>query len=625
MRLSQWKILLVLLWPCVIELAYAQGTWHRLGPEGSYVEAFAQDQKGTIYAAGPGGVFVRNGAEWTPQNQGLEAFDLFVYSIVVDAKDNVFISTFKSSPYSRPNAGAFKLSRLTGQWDPIGQGLPDGWLRRLGVDDSGALYVQVLIEERIYTLVPNTESWVPVTTNGLPFAWTLRDFAVTGTGDLYAAIGSFEGTIYRLLAGNPRWERYDEGIPAETQRIRAGPSGSLYASSEGWGVFTLPVGETRWQARNDGLTNLNIARLAVDIGENVLASIYNLEGTIVKLDSGTTQWRNLQAPQGGGGAPFGSSEGDTYTQYGFSESRVLRTGIYKLPAGGVWERHSEGLTGLRSTGLAVDAVGNLYAGFSNEGVQRLTPDWKQWEEVNTGLPNAHVNALTSDASGNLYVALNILPNHVHKLNNGINTWQPASTGLPQDGPVYLLVGDSEGDVYASLFGDYGIYRYSASANTWRAINEGLPAGSGTALAAKHCDAVYVSISYGVYKREKTGSTWLELNDGLLDRDVSALHCDGVYAYAGTQDGRIFRLALGASKWEEISNGLNGFRIASFTNEPEGSVYAGTANGAFKFAKDQQVWLALEKPSDPWMYYMFFHNGYLFGGTGVNSIQVYTQP
>ena len=617
---------------CLSNIAYAQSTWYRLGPNGmSGPNGFAQDQSATVYLSTLYGVFASVNGVWAPANEGLR--ELATYSVIADDYHGVFVSGFR---------GVYRRSDLTQQWEIVGNELIQG-RKLLGFANSGSLFIgNPSVGTRpaqLNVLARGATNWMPVTLDGVD-PLRVDDFALARSGDLYTAVGN-DG-VYRLVSGGNRWERFNDGISGVPRQVLVGPSGNAYAVVQGNGIYRLLPGGTRWDVLPvEGLTSLMFESLAEDFEGNLLAISYigspPREWVAFKLVHNAAQWTNLQLPLGTGDSArfvFGSREGDVYTTY-FTRT-LSTTGIFKLPASGVWQRNDDGLTGRLILGLAVDAAGSLYTSiFTARGVLRLTPDFN-WEEVNNGLPGLlPVSRLTTDSYGNVFgaAASGLSNQQIYKLDAPTNTWNPAGTGLPfgsGSDQVQLLTADSEGNLYATTNSQALIYRLNAGSTVWQPFNPGLPSTIGVrALAARNCGSVvYVSIfgstQGGVYARKGFGP-WIEMNEGLLPaRDAGALFCDGTYVYAATGNGRLFRMPFGSPPWQEISEGLSGSPISAFAGEPNGELYV-AGNGVFKFDRVRQRWQALPSPSDPSVTHLLLVNGLLFAGTQNNSLQVYVEP
>ena len=277
---------------------------------------------------------------------------------------------------------------------------------------------------------------------------------------------------------NAQWVR--TGRPsAGLMFALAGNDTDLIAGTFGGGVFLSTDNGTSWNARNNGLTNLNVFALAVNGSDFYLGT--------------------------GGGVRYSNNKGES------------------------WATLNNGLTGTFVVSLAIvpNGIGgsNFFAGMNGGGVCFSTNNGANWIAVNNGLPNTfvHVLAATSGAGGTTLFAGIDQGGIFVSTNNGAN-WNAANTGLPAHASIFALVGNGT-NVFAGI--DNGrVFRSSNNGTNWTEADSGLsgatvsmltfrPNGNGTDLFA-------AMSSGGVFHSTNDGTSWTAVNSGLTNTDVRLL-------------------------------------------------------------------------------------------------------
>jgi hypothetical protein len=259
----------------------------------------------------------------------------------------------------------------------------------------------------------------------------------------------------------------------------AGNDTDLIAGTFGGGVFLSTDNGASWNARNNGLTDLNVFALAVN-------------GTDLYLGMG-------------GGVRFSNSSGESWTTLnnGLTSTFVVSLAIVPNGVGG-------------SNFLAATNGGGVFLS-SNNGAN--------WSAVNNGLPNTfvHVLAVTSGASGpTLFVGVD--QGGVYLSTDNGASWNAVNTGLPAHASIFTLVSNGT-NVFAGI--DNGrVFRSSNNGANWTEADSGLsgatvsmltfgPNGNGTDLFA-------AMSSGGVFHSTNDGTSWTAVNTGLTNTDIRTL-------------------------------------------------------------------------------------------------------
>jgi hypothetical protein len=303
---------------------------------------------------------------------------------------------------------------------------------------------------------------------------------------------------------------------------------TLYAGTNGGGVFKSTNAGESWSAVNVGLSNRtqpSIAALAIAPAPNTSTTLY----------AGMAAW----------GGAFKSTDG-----------------------GETWGAINTGLTNTYVEILVIDPYlpTTLYAG-THAGVFKSTNSGESWREINTGLPRMNIHALVkvpqagNDAplSDTLYVGTE---NCVYKSTDGGESWRatPVCNSLIDQRISTLVIAlplpgidpITPTTLYIGTANNGGVFKSTDGGETWSAINIGFNVGRGTdttlqilsmAIDPTRPDTLYVGTWSGVFKSTDGGRTWKSVNTGLSATEVYALTVDPftpTTLYAGTRGNGVFR-------------------------------------------------------------------------------------
>jgi cysteine-rich repeat protein len=325
---------------------------------------------------------------------------------------------------------------------------------------------------------------------------------------------------------------------------------TVYAGTDGGGVFKTTTGGTSWTAVNTGLTGDYVRALAID--------------------------------------PANPS-----TLYAATED-----GVFKTTTGGMsWTDVYSGHTNSNMYSLAIDPVnpGTVYAGTS-PGVSKTTTGGTSWTDPNTGLPNIP-NALAIDPANpsTVYAGAN---GGVFKTTTGGTSWTGVNSGLTNHGVVALAIDPANpSTLYAATYG--GIFKTTTGGTSWAAVNIGLT-GTPSALVINPANPsiLYAGTHSGVFKTTTGGTSWTRVNTGLAYAYVRALAIDPANpntVYAGTDGGGVFKTTTGGTSWTAVNTGLASSNARAVAINPANPsiLYAGTIrSGIFKTTTGGTSWTAI---------------------------------
>lgn len=282
---------------------------------------------------------------------------------------------------------------------------------------------------------------------------------------------------------------------------------SLYAGTDGAGIFSTSDGGNTWTAKNSGLTNLRINAIAFDT---------------------------------------------TGTLYAGSKSLLLFT---SADSGNNWASHNAGGTGNSISSITV-LGNNIFAGEAGDGVFLSTNSGNSWAEK--GLCCASVLSLCSDTNGYIYAGTNAQT--VYRSVSPFSVWTKMNTGIPTN-PVRALIS------YGSLLiaGTYGsgIYISNNHGSSWTSANTGLGDLNVISLVSNGQKMFAGTESGGVFISVDQGLNWMPANDGLTNLNVTALTICGNYLYAGLSNGEVWKCPL--AELTDIDEALNANNFEIFPN------------------------------------------------------------
>jgi hypothetical protein len=167
---------------------------------------------------------------------------------------------------------------------------------------------------------------------------------------------------------------------------------------------------------------------------------------------------------------------------------------------------------------------------------------------------------------------------VWKSSNGGKKWEPAGTGLPDQGGIALLRSAASGTVFASS-GKEGIFRTTDGGKAWTSVRQGQ--AKDLAVDPGKPARVYVATEKGLFRSTDTGGTWARVQQGIDGDDVAAVAISREgQAFAGTEKG-VFRSSDGGDTWSRLGDGLwnTNIRALSIAGGSAPRLYAGLAGGS----------------------------------------------
>jgi photosystem II stability/assembly factor-like uncharacterized protein len=273
---------------------------------------------------------------------------------------------------------------------------------------------------------------------------------------------------------------------------------TLYAGTEGGGVYRTDDGGALWNAVNDDdLVSENVLALAID------------PATPATLYAGT------------------------------NDAGVFKT----LDGGTTWDPVNTGLTTLSILSLAVDPTtpATVYAGTNGGGIFKSVDGGANWAPNNTGLGATTVNAIAINPTNSvIYLGTD---DGVAKSVDGGGSW--TSTALVATVLSVAVDATAPNTVYAGTLFLGAFKSTTGGSGAWTAINTGITAVTVRTLAIDPSMATTLyagTPDAGVFTSLDAGLQWSALNNGLTHGNVPVLAVDPsnhFQIHAGTLGGGVF--------------------------------------------------------------------------------------
>ena len=426
---------------------------------------------------------------------------------------------------------------------------------------------------------------------------------------------------------------------------------TIFARSDGGGVFKSSDGGANWSPVNTGLTNLWVQEIAISpnyaIDQTILAGTFN--GGVFKSTDGGANWNEINT-------------GLTNTWIvalaispNYSNDQTIFIGAWndggvsKSNDGGAsWSPVNTGLTDLGIEGLYISPdYSNDKTIFARTGggVFKSNNGGDNWGSVNAGLPNTDIWTLTisSDYSNDqtIFASIN---GGVYKSTEGGTNWIQINTGLSPNvraliiSPNYsndqiIFAGTSGGGVFPP--GD-GVFKFSDNGTSWSQVNTALKSTSINSLAiapdfANDQTIFAAAGGGGVFKSSDGGANWSPVNTGITAISIKALAISPNYVtdqviFAGTLIGGVFKSSDDGVSWSPVNTGITDSDIKELIISPnylnDQTIFAITGGDVFKSTDGGGNWsqvstiennIALDVSPD------YSNDGTIFAGTWNNGI------
>ncbi|MEA2694487.1 MAG: hypothetical protein QOJ16_3874, partial [Acidobacteriota bacterium] len=341
----------------------------------------------------------------------------------------------------------------------------------------------------------------------------------------------------------PRWIPIGpEGGTVPTLVIDPATPGTVYAGTDGGGVWKSVDGGASWSWSSLGMGNVPVRDLALD--------------------------------------PRTSSTLYAATDFGFAKS---------VDGGATWAAKNDGIPAAdrRLVQLAVDPrrSGVIYAA-SPFGLVKSVDGGESWQSLSGPFHAVNLLALDPVRTATLYAATDL---GLYKSTDGGATWR-ATGPLPVETGLTALLA-APGVVYAAVLSfapDQPVLFASRNGGaSWSRTGRGLEGRVVHALAVSpRTGALYAGTPEGIFRGLDGGATFQPVGPGgtFLSFALAPGGRRGDTVYAGAQDLGVFKSADGGRSWRAASSGLLATEVAGLALGPAteaglpGTLYAASPNG-----------------------------------------------
>ncbi|MDX2029973.1 MAG: Ig-like domain-containing protein [Blastocatellia bacterium] len=484
-------------------------TWTQItpGPENNLVVKLALSGS-TIYAGTwASGVYrsTDSGQNWMPVNKGLE--NLYIRSITV-SDTTIFAGTDSDGLYRSTDQGQ--------NWLPANIGLPNN-SRIFALASTGNTIFAGTLGDGVFRSTNNGQSWVPINISpAIPGRILVLSLIVSGSN-------LFAGTSHGVFAS------YDDGQSLtsinsglETTVLSVAKCGdTLFAGTDGSGIFRLSNTGQSWAAINSGLTAMIVQALLVNNS---------------KIYAGTK----------GNGIYISSDNGLSWASANTGLPPYQR--IYALATNG----------------------SDIFAGTDGLGVYRSSDQGRNWSPINNGLISPNILALIV-IDNDLYAATY---GGIFRFANQSLNWTLVNSGLENKSRVRSFTGKGT-TLFAGTDGD-GVFVLANKGGSWAPANSGLTQQNILALIIKGMD-LFAGTYDGVFRSPDQGNNWVQFKAGLTDSEIPAFAVDGINLFAGTGTEGVFLLSEESQNWRALNSGLTITSIRAIVIDGR-RIFAGTAGG-----------------------------------------------
>ncbi|HEY7113695.1 MAG TPA: YCF48-related protein [Thermoanaerobaculia bacterium] len=377
-------------------------------------------------------------------------------------------------------------------------------------------------------------------------------------------------TVYLGTYGGGMWKATGDADPVEINEgftnhrvlsVAAGPSGQIWAATDGGGIFRSIDGGNHWTPSSDGLKNGWLETLVLDPNDS------------------ESLWAGMQ----GAGVFHSSSSGDHW---------LFAGGGIEAPAVEIVATHPRSpdtvFAALRGFGLAKTATGGTDWLVGSSG-----PAYPDFRGVSFDSTDA-TKVFAAEAGG-----------LVRSLDGGA-TWQDRSPAGYTDFRAVSVAPSSSDTVYASAFGRSGsssVFRSDDGGDHWTPANAGLEGLITSFLLVDPADASHafaIVSGYSLFETVDAGATWA-FGDPTRQMNAQALAespSDPDVLYAGA-DGVMFKSADRGASWLRLPDAPALSTPLSLTIDPLDSqtIYAlSSYGGLLKSIDGARTWDSLPSPA-----------------------------
>ncbi|MBL1213472.1 MAG: T9SS type A sorting domain-containing protein [Ignavibacteriae bacterium] len=508
-------------------------------------------------------------------------------------------------------------------WEPADS--PDGGnIQHFAVNSQDHIFGGCF--DGLFKSTDNGESWMQLS----PVYFTINNPYITAIGinnldEIFVATN--QGGISKSTDNGETWQNISGTLSGVTLNAIAVDASNHIFTGSSFGAYKSTDNGQTWMVLPNFPTAV-VNDFVVDDNGVVIAG--TATGVYESTDGGDN-WTEINTNL--------TNQFVTDLELGPSSNKQARTELFAATTGGVfrydrvlntWIAYLTGLTILNIRSLAINSLGDLFAG-TPEGVfvhYALATTWvllnipdfttlfvaaiiinsldhifigEDWGGVHRSIDNGVTwtkkSLLLTAYAINLIFYSNVLQTLFLGTNMGF--WSLAVGGLWSEiAPPFpffhanIMAATVSYLFVATTFGS--VWRLTRSTGIWAQINNGLPFGFITSLVINSVGHLFIGTYAGVFRSTNDGDLWEPLTAGITSVLITSLvlHPLG-YLFAGTQDAGIFKLDLTLLTWTAVVSGLTTLWVTSLTINSLGVLFAATSGGGVFRSNDVGLtWTAI---------------------------------
>ncbi|MBL0176925.1 MAG: hypothetical protein IPP94_16980 [Ignavibacteria bacterium] len=344
--------------------------------------------------------------------------------------------------------------------------------------------------EGVHRSTNGGKDWTDITA-GLPEK-RLMSLAISSADVLYA--GLYRRGLYRSTDQGGTWTEADPSLTgASVNRIAFEGSKIYIASSDGVRIST--DNGTSWEARNSGVTALNLE-------------------CIVVLSAGS-----LAAAGSGGFVYTSSNDGALWTK-----STASKTLVYDV----------------------IKTSSTLLAGTQWDGIRRSEDGAATWKRSDAGLTNLQVSDIAVSTSGTVLVCQNGGP--LMLSSDGGGTWAASSENTA--GLTHVAV-SPDGSCFTAGYG--GVLISTDGGRSFAKTSGDVPENDLSAVEVSPAGHVFVGgLNDKLFRSTNNGAAWTDVSNGLGSSQVLGMAWTATAMFVGTVSDGVYRSTDDGGTWSKLT-------------------------------------------------------------------------
>jgi photosystem II stability/assembly factor-like uncharacterized protein len=405
-------------------------------------------------------------------------------------------------------------------------------------------------------------TWSIVTGNAFEVGGGASGFIIDSTGNYWA---SGHSGPWRSTDRGRTWDSVASPFhyPAAALTSMAAMTDGTIIAGTSAGPFRSTDNGTTWQPTSGWPDGAGVGSItAVSAGEAYAAT----DAGIFRSTEDGIAWAETN-----NGIP---SDVTALAAAGGSNRIMVRTtaGVRFSNDGGVtWRR--KGFREDYANVMLVTPSGDYFIGTNLGNLYRSTDGGTTWSVIHpTG--SSYIYALGVNRSGTLLAGM--ASDQVHRSTDNGATWSAAPAAF-SGYDIYAFAFDSLQSGYAAT--TRGIFRTTDNGTSW---STALRTDPSNAISVDRTGIVYAATTNGLLRSTDGGINWTNPTGGARMYTALAVDAQGTL-YGATADSGVFRSTDRGSSWSDVSSGLPDTAVSSLAITGDGSLYAGTGMGLFRWS------------------------------------------